>query len=359
MKRLFQRYLLPGFVFQSVVIGGGYSTGRELVEFFMSKGPLTGLSSMLITMIIYSIILGLTFEFARIHQAYDYRTFFRSLIGRGWILFEFSFIAVAMLVLAIIGAASGVIFSEMTNLPEFIGTLLMMLAIGILAFYGTSLIEKMLSFWSFVLYAAYITLFVLAFRGLGGDIQLVIEQNKSLNPDWLSALKYSGINLAAAPAVLFAVRHIQSKRESIAAGILAGPIALLPAIFFYFVLLSQYPEVLEQKVPLLSLLSAIDFSGFTLLFQVVIFGTYIESGVALVHSINERIAGMRRERDKEMPQMQRVIVAFTLLIISIYLASAIGIIDLIGKGYGTLTYFILTIYVLPLITIGMKQILGK
>ncbi len=32
MKSLFQRYLLPGFIFQSVVIAGGYGTGRELVE---------------------------------------------------------------------------------------------------------------------------------------------------------------------------------------------------------------------------------------------------------------------------------------------------------------------------------------
>ena len=28
---LFRRYLLPGFVFQSVVVAGGYGTGRELV----------------------------------------------------------------------------------------------------------------------------------------------------------------------------------------------------------------------------------------------------------------------------------------------------------------------------------------
>ena len=30
----FKKYLLPGFVFQSVTIGGGYGTGRELVEYF-------------------------------------------------------------------------------------------------------------------------------------------------------------------------------------------------------------------------------------------------------------------------------------------------------------------------------------
>src|SRR3546814_9756440 len=35
----FQRYLLPGFVFQAAVIAGGYATGRELVEFFLPAGP--------------------------------------------------------------------------------------------------------------------------------------------------------------------------------------------------------------------------------------------------------------------------------------------------------------------------------
>jgi len=40
---LFQRWLLPGFLFQSVIIGGGYATGRELVEFFLSVGPPAGL----------------------------------------------------------------------------------------------------------------------------------------------------------------------------------------------------------------------------------------------------------------------------------------------------------------------------
>ena len=39
----FRKYLLPGFVFQSIVIGGGYGTGRELVEFFLKFGPLGGL----------------------------------------------------------------------------------------------------------------------------------------------------------------------------------------------------------------------------------------------------------------------------------------------------------------------------
>ncbi len=35
----FARWFLPGFVFQSVIIGGGYATGRELVELIERLRP--------------------------------------------------------------------------------------------------------------------------------------------------------------------------------------------------------------------------------------------------------------------------------------------------------------------------------
>ena len=38
MPRWVRVYLVPGAVFQSVMIGGGYGTGRELVEYFVRYG---------------------------------------------------------------------------------------------------------------------------------------------------------------------------------------------------------------------------------------------------------------------------------------------------------------------------------
>ena len=38
-SKKFQKYFVPGIVFQSCVIAGGYGTGRELVEYFMGYGP--------------------------------------------------------------------------------------------------------------------------------------------------------------------------------------------------------------------------------------------------------------------------------------------------------------------------------
>ncbi len=92
-SKIFQRYLLPGFVFQSIIIAGGYGTGRELVEFFLRYGPLGGLLGMLlIATVVMSVTAAASFEFARVFQTFDYRAFFVQLLGRAWFLYEVFFL---------------------------------------------------------------------------------------------------------------------------------------------------------------------------------------------------------------------------------------------------------------------------
>ena len=62
----FRRYFLPGLVFQSVVVAGGYGTGRELVEFFLTQGPLGGLLAIGVVGIMTSVGV-LVFEIGRAH----------------------------------------------------------------------------------------------------------------------------------------------------------------------------------------------------------------------------------------------------------------------------------------------------
>ena len=55
----FKRLLLPGLGFKAVVIGGGYATGRELAEFFLSAGPRGGLLAILLATILFSLLCAL------------------------------------------------------------------------------------------------------------------------------------------------------------------------------------------------------------------------------------------------------------------------------------------------------------
>ena len=70
----FRRYLMPAFVFQSIIIAGGYGTGRELVEFFLHFGPLGGLLAMIPATLLTSVTCLVAFELARVTRSYDYRS---------------------------------------------------------------------------------------------------------------------------------------------------------------------------------------------------------------------------------------------------------------------------------------------
>ena len=96
----FQRFLLPGFALKAVIIGGGYATGRELAEYFVPAGPWGGLAAMLLATLICTIVAAITFMLARALNAYDYRSFFQQLLGRGWIAFEISYLIFVVLILA-------------------------------------------------------------------------------------------------------------------------------------------------------------------------------------------------------------------------------------------------------------------
>lgn len=355
---LFQRIFLPGFLFQSVIIGGGYATGRELVEFFMSAGPLAGIFGMCLSAAAFSLIAAISFELARISRSYDYRSFFKQLLGPAWFLFEIAYLILGILVIAVIGAAAGEVVAEHLGLNSFIGTLGLMILIAVLVFWGTRLIEKVLAGWSFLLYATYGIFVVLYLLQFGDRLPEVLAADP-INPGWLlGSLKYVGYSMAAIPIILFCVKHMQSRSDALISGLLAGPLGMLPALLFYLAMAASYPDIQSAPVPADYLMQQLHMPVLKGLFYLVMFGTFVETGTAFIHAINERISGAFAEKNREMPQWLRPVIALGGLLLSILLATQIGLIDLIARGYGTLTWVIIIIYLVPLFTIGVYRIVS-
>lgn len=353
---LFQRWFLPGFLFQSVIIGGGYATGRELVEFFLSAGPLGGLLSISIVTVVFSVCMAVAFELSRLTRSYDYRTFFKQLLGGAWFIYEILFLALMLLVLAVLGAASGELVSRHLGLPPVVGTVTLMASIGLLVFWGTSVIEKALAGWSILLYAVYAVLIFAYLSKFGYKLPEILAADDLSGPWVMSTIRYTGYTLTAVTMILFCVRHMESRRDAFIAGALAGPIGMIPAVLFLLGMITSYPTILDVSVPADFMMQQLDFGWMTLLFYVVVFGTFIETGTALIHSMNERIDHVFLEKSMEMPRWLRPVVAFIALFIAVILADRVGIIDLIGKGYGSLTWAFLLVMFVPLMTVGVWRV---
>ena len=360
MAKAFQKYLLPGFVFQSIVVGGGYGTGRELVQFFLTQGPLGGYGGMLVATLVWGVILSLGFELARRSRHYDYRTFTKGLLGRAWVGFEVLYVLSTVLTVAVVGSASGELSLEMFGSAPLVGTLIAVAAVAFFAFWGSALIERFFSLWSFALYAVYLIMIALVVPGFGD----AIARNAGVStPDskWLlGGLEYAAYNLAALPAMLFVVRHLESRRDSMIAGMLAGVIAMFPGVLIYTALLAFYPSILEQTIPANYVLTQLDRPAFQLFFQIVLFGTFIETGTGMIHGYNERIASFLAERGKTMTHWWRLGVALVILVVSVWLADRFGLIALIERGYGVITYGYWLLFLAPILVLGFwRVILGR
>jgi uncharacterized membrane protein YkvI len=355
MTAWFRRFLLPGFVFQSLCIAGGYGTGRELVEFFLLFGPAGGLLGMLPATVIVSAGCLVAFELARMTRTYDYRSFLQVLLGRAWLLYEAAYLFSILLVLAVIGSATGALFTETLGIPGFVGTGLLLAVIAFLAFKGTRLIEGVLSVWSFVLYAVYLCVFALSLHVFGPMIREALTV-WPVEPGWfLTGLRYGVLQMALVPAVLFSTTYFTCRRDAFIAGALAGPILMIPAALFYFGMLGHFPDIVERPVPVNHILESLDSRVLLLVFPIVLIGTFIETGTGMIHAFNERLAGGLRSLGRSMPPWARPAIAIGLLVIA-SLLSRLGIIDLIAVGYGAMTWVFIGVLAIPLLTIGAWKV---
>jgi uncharacterized membrane protein YkvI len=353
MSTFFRRYLLPGFVFEAAVIGGGYATGRELVEFFLPAGPLGGLLGMCVSMLVWSLVLAISFELARRAQAYDYRSFFKLLLGRGWFLFEVAYFLLVILVFAVMGAAAGEISHDLVGAPKLAGSLAMIAGVGLVLFYSSAAIERFLSLSVGYLYLVYAVFVIWSLVAFGDRIGSHLAAEPVGNRWFMAGLTYAGYNVACIPAVLFCVRHLTRRREAVVAGLLAGPLGMAPGVAFYIAMAGFHDEIAAVPLPSAFLLAKLEAPWFAWAFQLAVLLTLVDTGVALLHAINERAAKTFEERGRPMPRSFRAVLAVGIMVASVYAASAVGLVGLIARGYGLLTYAFIVLLILPVLTIGL------
>ena len=352
----FKKYFVPGIIFQSVVIAGGYGTGRELVEFFLNFGVVGGFIAMVvISTLVWSVVCAATFEFSRVFKAYDYRTFFSKLLGKAWWLYEACYFVLLLIVLAVIASSAGTILFELFGLPYFVGVIGMMAGVGALVFLGNEAIEKFLSYWSFVLYAVYIIFLVMTFAKFGNNITANFAQG-TIEKGWASGgFKYAFYNLGIIPAVLFSVRHIETRKEAIGAGILAGVIGIIPGILLLVAMIAFYPGMLDVAIPTNYILTALNMPLLQIAFQITLFGTLIETGTGFIFAVTNRIDSVYIEKEQTTPSWINPTLTIVLLIAGVFIAK-FGLVGLISKGYGTITWGFFIFYVIPVLTIGIWKI---
>lgn len=361
----FGRYVLPGVLLQSVLIGGGYATGREVISYgakFGAKGWIAGIA----ILVGFSIMSMATFEFVRVFKTYNYKSFMQKLIGKAAILYDVIYIPLVIIILAVMASATGEIVNKTLGLNYWIGVITVIVAVGILNFYGTNIIEKFETYGTIALYAAYIIFGILAISKTSGNISQVLSTGDTSFVEGVSSTRfviwtgivYVAYNLIVFPASFTSLKRQTTRKDSLISGIIAGILMTVPWFITYFAFMGFYPqeEILASSVPWLDILYQVGGTWTVVLFGIVIGWTLIETSTGVLHAFVERVNSTLEDYGKEPLNRPKSAALTVVVLIIATVFSKFGIIDLIAKGYETMSYGLMVVYALPLLTLGIYKI---
>ncbi len=347
-------YIVPAAVLQSVLIGGGYGTGREAVEFVTQAGPAGGLLAVLWFFLLITVVVGATFEFARIFKTYDYRHYFKMLLGPGWWLYEVLLILLLLLVFAVVISAASTLALNWFGLPVWLTTAGVIGLTMLILYLGTAVVQGILAVWSvaFSLFLASVILFNLDTQALGA----AWVESEWAFVDSLKGFQFGFYNIAAIPLLLYTATAIRTRRESLLAALCAGVATALPALLMHAGFVPLLPGVLNEPLPMMAFIDALDVGWLLYAYAVLVIGIVVQTAIGGVEGIIQRVDGVRIDGHKTpLSTGTRGLIGGAVMVISTF-GSSFGVIALIGAGYGTLAWGFMLVYAIPALTFGIWKI---
>ena len=353
---LFRVLIVPSAVFLSVLFGASYGSGREVVEFVSSRGPTGGLTALVTLVVTHVVLLVVTFELARIYRTYDYVSFFRVLLGKGWFLYEIVIVFGLVLALSITTSVGGTVLDDHFGLGALTGSLLVLGLIVVLNYHGRAIVQQSMMVSVVALFAV---LAVLVAQIVDGHIEAISKA--FVDHGYQTGGIYTGLMYAIGgggylPLLLYCAVGLRTRGEAVTASLTAATIAAAPALVFHLAFMAGFPAVVEQRLPAYWMFEAISTPFLLNAYVLVMFVLVAQTGVGVLQGVIERIdAFYRARKGQPLGRAGHGAIAGGAVIVSTALGS-MGIVALILRAYTVMFASFIVVFVIPLLTCGIYLI---
>lgn len=281
------------FTYIGTVVGAGFASGREIVEFFVRYGT-QGLIGILLATALFiwagTRVMLISYRI----QANSYQEVSTYLFGHPFgTVFNSLLLTVLFGTTSVMLAATGAIFWESFQLPSQVGIWLSMLMIFVVTRKGLFAIHRVNSI--FVPMLIVFTLLVFMYTQPWEDPVLINESTRPLA--WLSSpFYYVALNVTLTQAVLVPIgRHSTSEKPLIAGGIIGGLGIGLLLILAFSSLAAKMPGIQQAEMPMIALLQGVG-RGIPLLFSLLVYAEIFSTLVANVFGLAEQLRQVTRLR---------------------------------------------------------------
>ena len=336
--------------FIGVIVGAGFASGQEILQFFTSFGPISIVGTLVATALFAFLGMNLTQLGSRLqtksHQRVIYHICGRYLGVIVDVIITFFLFGVTVVMFS----GAGAIFEQQFGIPSFIGSILMAV-VTILTV--TLSVQKVISligaFTPFLLLIVIvITVYsLITFDFATADLSAaVVIQNQGATHWLLGAILYVSYNLAAGAAML-TVMGGTVKDEKVAAwgGIIGGLGLGLLILLINVSMLTQLKVIASVPMPMLFLANNISpIMG--AIMSIILLGMIYNTAVGMLYAFSARIVKTETIRFKG---------AVTVFGVAAFAASFIGFITLVGTVYPVMGYLGFTLIAAIIFTWAKKK----
>ncbi len=329
MKKSFQ----IGAAFIGVIVGAGFASGQEILQFFTSFGLVSILGSIVATLLFAFIGMNLTQLGSRLqttsHQGVIYHIcgrFLGILVDTVMTFFLFG-------VTVVMFSGAGAIFEQQFNIPGYVGSILMaVLTIGTVTLSVRKVIGLISAFTPFLLLLVIIitAYSVMTVDLASAEIQAAVSQANQSAPNWLlGALLYVSYNIAAGAAMISVMGGTVKDEKTAAWGGIIGGVGLgLLIILINISMLTQLKEIAALPMPMLFLANNMS-PAMGVIMSIILLGMIYNTAVGMLYAFTARFVRT------ESKSFKSSVVVFG---IAAYGASFIGFITLVGTVYPVMGY---------------------
>ncbi|WP_270406203.1 hypothetical protein [Paenibacillus timonensis] len=318
------KVLQIAFTYIGTVVGAGFATGQEILQFFTRYGK-WGVLTILLSTVLFVWLGTKMMLLARDIKAVSYEDLNRRLFGErvGKALSLFTLI-VLIGVNSVMLAGAGSVFMEHLGLHYQTGLWITLIFTYLLLGRGINGVLQLNSIVVPMMLILSLAIITNTAGSPGAARFLTLETDTALIAAWASPLMYSAFNLSMAQAVLVPIgSHTESRRVIVLGGVLGGLGVGFMLMAGHFALSAYMPGIVQYEIPMGSIAQQLGTTIqliYVLLIFMEIFSTFVADVYGVTLQLQQRI------------QVPPMLISVTILCIC-YITSQFGFSSLLSVLY--------------------------
>ncbi|GAB3055551.1 membrane protein [Virgibacillus ainsalahensis] len=322
-----------GSAFIGIIVGAGFASGQEVVQYFTSFGMMGIIGGILATALFAFLGMTLTRIGSRLHTT-SHKDAVYQISGRffGTIIdYVLIFTLFGVGVVMIAGAGSNL--NQQFGLPHIFGTTLMVVLIYLIGILNVDRVIAVIGSITPFLIVFVVIISVYSIFSINGsltELEPIAKAQPTTLPNWfISSINYVSFNTAVGASMALVMGGAERNERTASLGGLAGGLGIgILIVLSHLAIFSKIDVVEGMELPMLGIVSEISpFLG--ILMSIVLFGMIFNTATSMFFSFSARFMKMDTKKFNRF---------LMITLVAAYMASFLGFTDLVSFFYPLIGY---------------------